>query len=224
MKALLQVITSSIGKKILMGISGILLVAFITIHMIGNLQIFLGEHALNQYAHLLKVSPEFLWVFRLGILLVATVHILAAITLTLENTGARPKDYLKEKSAASYASRTMIVSGIIAFIFLAYHILHFTAHVTNPGFDALLDANDKPDVYAMVIEGFSNGWVSLFYIAGVALLCWHLSHGVSSMFQSLGLRNKRSACLVDSAAILFALVIFLGMSAVPTAVFFKFIS
>jgi succinate dehydrogenase / fumarate reductase cytochrome b subunit len=224
MKALLQVVTSSIGKKILMGISGVLLVVFITVHMLGNLQIFLGEHALNQYAHFLKISPEFLWAFRLGMLLVVAIHVLAAIALTVENAGARPKNYLREKSAAGYASRTMIVGGIVVFIFVVYHILHFTAHVTNPEFNSLLDADGKPDVYVMVVEGFSNGWVSLFYVAGVALLCWHLSHGVSSMFQSLGLRNKRSACLIDGTAIVFALIVFLGMSAVPTAVFFKLIS
>ena len=224
MKALLQVVTSSIGKKILMGISGVLLVVFITIHMVGNLQIFLGAHALNQYAHMLKFSPEFLWAFRLGLLGVAVVHVLAAIALTMENQGARPVNYLREKSAASYASRTMIVSGLIVLAFLIYHILHFTAHVTNPEYSLMLDENQKPDVYEMVISGFSNVWVSAFYVLGVGLLCWHLSHGVSSMFQSLGLRNKRTACLLDCGAVLFALVIFVGMSAVPAAVYFKLIS
>jgi succinate dehydrogenase / fumarate reductase cytochrome b subunit len=207
-----------------MGVSGVLLVAFLTVHMLGNLQIFLGAHALNSYAHFLKISPELLWGFRLAMLGIVAVHILAAIALTLENNGARPVDYLREKSAASYASRTMIVSGIIVALFIAYHLLHFTAHVTNPEFDLLLDEQAKPDVYGMVIAGFSNPLTVAIYLIGVLLLSWHLSHGVSSMFQSLGLRNRRSACLIDSAAYLYAVVIFAGMAAVPAAVYFKLIS
>jgi succinate dehydrogenase / fumarate reductase cytochrome b subunit len=225
MKALLQVVTSSIGKKLLMGISGVLLVVFILVHMLGNLQIFLGPEELNRYAHFLKISPELLWGFRLAMLCIVAIHVLAAIALTMENRGARPKNYLMEKSAASYASRTMIVSGIVVFFFVVFHILHFTAHFgPYEVFNNLKDADGKPDVYQMVVDGFRDGWVSAFYVLGVGLLCWHLSHGVSSMFQSLGLRNKRSACLIDCAAVLFALVIFVGMSAVPTAVYFKLIS
>ncbi|MDR1304884.1 MAG: succinate dehydrogenase cytochrome b subunit [Verrucomicrobiales bacterium] len=224
MKALLQVVTSSVGKKILMGVSGVLLVAFVTVHMLGNLQIFLGEHALNGYAHFLKISPELLWGFRLAMLGIVAVHVLVALALTLENRGARPVAYAREKSAASYASRTMIVGGLVVAVFAIYHLLHFTAHTTNPEFDTLLDAGGQPDVYRMVLEGFSNGWVSLFYVLGVALLSWHLSHGVSSMCQSLGLRNRRSAWLIDRAAVGFALVVFAGMAAVPAAVYFKLIA
>ncbi|MDR2463324.1 MAG: succinate dehydrogenase cytochrome b subunit [Verrucomicrobiales bacterium] len=223
MKALFEVVTSSIGKKLLMGVSGVLLVAFITVHMLGNLQIFLGGHALNQYAHFLKISPELLWGFRLAMAGIIAVHVIVALALTVESFGARPKDYEKERNAASLASRTMIVSGLVILLFVGYHILHFTAHLTNPEFDALLDADSKPDVYRMVIEGFSNPWVSLVYVVGVLLLSWHLSHGVSSMMQSLGLRNRRSACLIDGAAVVFAVVVFVGMASVPAAVYFKLI-
>lgn len=224
MKALIQVLTSSLGRKYIMGITGFALVAFVIIHMLGNLQIFLGEETLNTYAHLLKASAEFLWVFRLGLLAMVVLHLAAAISLVMENKKARGKAYVKEQNSASWASRTMAVSGIIVLSFVIYHLLHFTAHVVDPGFSQLLDENGKPDVYRMVIVGFSNVWISGFYIVGVGLLCWHMSHGVSSMFQSLGFRNARSAPLLDKLAIAVAVVIFLGMTAVPTAVLFKIVS
>ncbi|MDD5261222.1 MAG: succinate dehydrogenase cytochrome b subunit [Methylacidiphilales bacterium] len=227
MKVLLQIVTSSIGKKILMGLSGIALAAFIVIHTLGNLQIFLGSNTLNAYAALLKASNEVLWGFRICLLLTASVHILAAIGLVHDNWRGRPIGYKKERSAASLASRTMIYSGLIVLAFLVFHILHFTvgtilhehfAHNLPP------DAAGRPDVYSMVVQGFSIPWVSAFYIISVALLSWHLSHGVGSMFQTLGLRNKRSAPFIDAFAILFAVFIFLGMSAVPTAVLLKIVS
>ena len=221
MKAIIQILTSSLGKKYIMAVSGLGLVAFIIIHMLGNLQIFLGQDALNQYAFLLKSNAAVLWGFRIGILALIVIHVTAAIALARENRGARPRAYNKEHSLASYASRTMIWSGLIVFAFIIYHILHFTALVTQPEYGdmrAHLDGELVHDVYGMVVSGFSNPLISGFYILSVGLLCIHMSHGISSMFQSVGLRNRSTAKLLDLAAYGISAIIFLGMAAVPAAV------
>jgi succinate dehydrogenase / fumarate reductase cytochrome b subunit len=229
MKALWSILTSSIGKKIIMGVTGFALVAFVFVHMAGNLQIFLGQEALNNYAHMLKAVPEVLWMFRLGLLAMVVLHIAAAAGLVLENRASRPLGYVAEKNAASYASRTMIWSGLIVLSFIVYHLLHFTVQVTNPEYRDMkaplehLGNKLVPDVYHMVIAGFSSPWVSGFYILSVGLLCLHMSHGVQSMFQSLGLRNKRSAPFLDTFSVAYAVLIFLGMSAVPAAVLLQIV-
>jgi succinate dehydrogenase / fumarate reductase cytochrome b subunit len=226
MKALLQVLTSSLGKKIVMAVTGFGLVAFVIVHMLGNLQIFLGADTLNAYAKLLKSSTELLWAFRLGLLGMAVLHIVAAVALVLENRKARPQDYSVEKNSASWASRTMPITGIIVAAFVIFHILHFTVGAIGSDYHAYnipRDAAGRPDVYTMVVTGFANPWISGFYILSVALLCGHMSHGVSSMFQSLGLRNRRSAPLLDKLALGVSLVVFLGMASVPAAILLNLI-
>ncbi|NJK90359.1 MAG: succinate dehydrogenase cytochrome b subunit [Blastochloris sp.] len=226
MTALTQIFTSSLGRKYIMGITGFGLVGFTIIHMLGNLQIFIGQDTLNAYAKLLKSSAEVLWAFRLALLAMVVLHLGAAISLVIDNRKARGQNYVKEKSLSSWASRTMIISGTIVLAFIVFHILHFTAGVIGVEYNAHVlpkDEQQRYDVYTMVIEGFSNPWISLFYIASVGLLSWHLSHGISSMFQSLGFRNARSAVFLDRASLGLALVIFAGMAVVPTAVLFKWI-
>lgn len=226
MKALFQVLTSSLGKKYIMAITGFGLVGFTIIHMLGNLQIFLGQDTLNAYATLLKASAEVLWAFRIGLVAMAVLHIAAAVGLVIENRKARPAGYEVEKNTATWASRTMPITGIIVASFVIFHILHFTVGAIGSDYYAHNlppDAEGRADVYTMVVEGFSNPWISGFYILSVGLLCWHLSHGVSSMFQSLGLRNRRSAPLLDRVATGVSLVVFLGMSSVPAAILFNLI-
>lgn len=226
MKALLQVLTSSLGKKIIMAVTGFGLVGFVIVHMLGNLQIFLGADTLNAYAKLLKSSAEVLWAFRLGLLGMAVLHIAAAVSLVLENRKARPEGYIVEKNCASWASRTMPITGIVVAAFVIFHILHFTVGAIGSEYHAYnlpRDEASRPDVYTMVVTGFANPWISGFYIISVALLCWHLSHGVSSMFQSLGLRNRRSAPLLDKLALGLSLVVFLGMASVPAAILLNLI-
>lgn len=225
MNAITQILTSSLGRKYIMGITGFGLVGFTIIHMIGNLQIFIGSDTLNAYAKLLKSSVEVLWAFRIGLLAMVVLHLAAAISLVIDNRKARGSSYVKEKSLATWASRTMAVSGTIVLAFVVFHILHFTAGVIGHEYSAhqLQDEQGRADVYRMVVEGFSNPWISGFYIVSVALLCWHLSHGVSSMFQSLGLRNSRSAFLLDKTALGLSFLIFAGMAAVPAAVLLQLV-
>jgi succinate dehydrogenase / fumarate reductase cytochrome b subunit len=205
-----------------MGVTGAMLFAFVIIHMIGNLQIFLPPEAINQYAKLLKASPEVLWGFRLGLLGLVVLHLYCAASLTKDNCKARPQAYATQTLVgATWASRTMAVSGVVIGLFLIFHILHFTAHVTHPEFKNLktvLDGKEAHDVYSMVVMGFSNRGISLFYVAAVGLLCVHLTHGVQSFFQSLGLVKDSYRPIIKTMSHVVPAVIFIGMSAVPLAV------
>jgi succinate dehydrogenase / fumarate reductase, cytochrome b subunit len=200
------------------------LFAFVVVHMLGNLQIFLGPEAINQYGYFLQSKPELVWAARLGLLVMVVLHIWAAIKLSAENRAARPDGYTYYKPAgASYASRTMLVSGIIVFGFIVYHLLHFTVQVeginlTGTNFMKLEDAKDRHDVYNMMIIGFSQPVVAVFYVFSMALLSLHLSHGLSSMFQSLGWKNRKYATMLDRFALITAGVLVVGYSIIPLAV------
>jgi len=219
MNMLLRHFTSSLGKKFLMAITGAGLFLFVIGHLLGNLQIFLGPEAINRYGHFLQTTPEILWPARIGLLVFVGIHIWASISLTLENRAARGTRYeVKEVVDATLASRTMIWSGLIIFAFVAFHLAHYTLMVVHPEFRDLRDANGWHDIYRMMIIGFSNYWVSGFYVLGIGLLCIHLSHGASAMFQSLGLNNAAYEAVIDRLATVAAVVIFLGYMSIPLAV------
>ena len=202
-----------------MAITGLALVGFVIAHLLGNLQIFLGPEALNRYGHFLQTTPELVWPLRIGLLAMIVLHIVAAIALSRENRAARPVPYAHfEVVAASYASRTMFMSGIIIFVFIVYHLLHFTIQVpqinlTGQDFRTLEDAKQRHDIYAMMVTGYRNPFVSGFYVLGIALLSLHLSHGISSMFQSLGFGKR-----FDRLAMTIAILIFVGYISIPAAV------
>jgi succinate dehydrogenase / fumarate reductase, cytochrome b subunit len=207
-----------------MAITGLALVGFVIAHLLGNLQIFLGPEALNRYGHFLQSTPELVWPLRIGLLAMTVLHIVAAIALTRQNRAARPVPYANfEVVAASYASRTMFMSGIIIFVFIVYHLLHFTIQVpqinfTNQDFRVLEDAKQRHDIYAMMVTGYRQPLVSGFYILGMALLSLHLSHGISSLFQSLGLSNRGYGRFLDGLAMATAIAIFVGYVSIPAAV------
>lgn len=222
MNILVRTFKSSLGKKYIMAVTGLALFLFVIAHMAGNLQIFLGRSAINSYAAFLKSKPGLLWSARAGLLALVILHIVSAIQLAARNRKARPVRYEEGRpTAASFASRTILVSGLIILAFIVYHLLHFTFGVTDPQDFALKDPTDplgRHDVYGMMVAGFSNPWVSAFYIISMGLLCLHLSHGVSSMLQSLGVRNKSNVRAIHRAARIAALVIFIGNAAIPIAV------
>jgi len=224
MKVITNIFGSTLGKKYVMAISGGAMFMFVVGHLVGNLQIFLGPEAINRYGHFLQSNVEIIWPARISMLAMIALHLWSAIALALENRAARPVPYANwQPTAASYASRTMIWSGFIVAAFIIYHLLHYTVMVqainlTGQDFHALTDAEGRHDIYKMVMVGFSNPFVSLFYVIAIGLLCLHLSHGVSAMFQSLGLKNHNYGPVIDKAAKLVALAIFLGYASIPIAV------
>lgn len=214
---------SSVTKKYLMSLSGAVLVLFVLGHMLGNLQMFIGPDLMNAYAHKLQSLPYgLLWIIRLFLLLCTGTHILMAILLTIENNAARSEKYrIKKRVQATLASATMGISGSVLLFFIVFHLLHFTVRSIFPEYQTfvtLLEGREVPDVYKMVIVGFSKTTVSVFYIFAMAILCMHLSHGVTSMFQSIGWRNKKWKPFLDQFALIYGWVIFLGFSSIPIAV------
>lgn len=218
MNLLARAYRSSLGKKYIMAITGLLLFLFVIVHMLGNLQVYIGRDAMNAYAALLKSKPALLWTARAGLLIVAMLHIWSALQLAAENRAARPQPYAEGKPIATYAARTILVSGLIILAFVVYHLMHFTFGVTNPEFMEMHDPLGRHDVYGMVIHAFRNRWVSVFYIVSMALLCLHLSHGVSSIFQSLGIRRRSSLTAFNRFAQLSAIVVFIGNCSIPISI------
>jgi len=216
---------SSIGLKWMMALSGLALVGFVVVHMIGNLQVFLGADALNHYAVALREMPfQLLWVARVILLAAVLVHIFSAVRLTNLNRAARPEAYAMKKPVAStYASRTMMMGGLILLAFIVYHLAHFTFGITNPADFARHDAQGRHDVYAMVILGFTNPIVTGAYVLAMVPLAMHLSHGASSLFQSLGISHPKYDPLLRSIGPFLATVIFVGNVSMPIAVLAGFV-
>ncbi|MCH6257703.1 succinate dehydrogenase cytochrome b subunit [Puniceicoccaceae bacterium K14] len=213
---------TSIGKKVIMAVTGLILVGFVIGHLIGNLQIFLPPEKINEYAHFLQSLGKVLWLIRIGLLVAVVLHIWMAVSLVLENRAARKKGYQSQKTLrASYASRTMKYSGLIVFAFIVYHLLHFTVKSTH-GEDfypmTMLHGEKVYDVHTMMVLGFQQPLVSIFYLIAIALLSLHLSHGFSSMFQSLGLRTRSWSGLLEKLAITISVLYFLGNAAIVIAV------
>ncbi len=224
MKMIANLFRSSLGKKFIMAVTGFILFGFIVGHLAGNLQIFFGPEAINRYGKFLHENVELLWPVRIVLIAIFGLHLWSAIKLSLENKAARPVAYAEYQAFGStYASRTMLMSGIILGIFLIYHLLHYTAQVpavnlTHTDFTRLVDQKDRANIFEMMVIGFRQPLVSVFYIIGVGLVCLHLSHGASSMFQSMGWKNDAYRPILDRLARLVALLIFLGYISIPIAV------
>jgi succinate dehydrogenase / fumarate reductase cytochrome b subunit len=201
-----------------MALSGLALLGFVVMHLAGNLLIFRGPGALNAYAAKLEHLGGWLWVPRIGLLAALLVHIWASIQVTLENRRARPRAYARFRPAeTTLAARTMMATGILLLAFLVYHLLHFTFRVTHPEISHGLDALGRRDVYTMVVRSFQQPLLSLAYFLGVGAVCFHLSHGIASTCQTLGLSNERTLALLSQAGAWAAVLIFLGYSAIPLA-------
>ena len=227
MNFLMKIWCSSLGKKYIMGISGFVLVFFIFAHLMGNLQIFVGPYWINTYGLFLHERHEILWPARIVLFTLVVLHISAAFKLRAENRAARPVGYANapEPLAASYASRTILMSGIMIAAFVIFHLLHYAlgvraVNLTGIDFSALRDSEGRPDLYLMMLLGFSQWPVSVFYIIAVGLLCLHLSHGMRAMFQSVGWKWTFGGVskLPDRIARWTALVIFILYASIPTAV------
>jgi len=204
----------------IVALSGIILILFVIGHLLGNLQIFLGPDWINGYSQHLRDLGPILWIIRIFLLTTVIVHIYVTIRLAIDNRRARPEAYIdKQHVKATFASRHMVMSGLIVLAFIIYHIAHFTVRVTDRRF-ALLKADplNHYDVYSMMVYGFQSIYVSSVYVLGLFLLALHLSHGSSSFFQSLGLNNKTLTPRLAFGGRVFAWLLFLGYTSIPIAV------
>jgi len=216
---------SQIGKKIVMAVTGLIGVGFVIGHMIGNLKVFLGPAAFNEYAEFLREVGEpvlpystLLWIIRLVLLGAIGLHILAAYQLTRMDWAGRPVRYTKRKDVqATFASRTMRWGGVIILLFLIYHLLDLTLGVLNPNFV-------RGDAYHNFVASFSLWPVTLFYVAAMLPLGLHIYHGFWSLFQTLGLNNRTYNQLLRALAVLIALVLVVGFVAGPLGVLFGIVS
>lgn len=203
---------SSIGGKVTMAVTGLLLFAFVVAHLLGNLLLFSGPEALNAYAKGLHDLGPGLWIARAGLLLVFVVHVATAFRLARQNRAARPVGYAVEETVqASFASRSMVLSGLSLLAFVVYHLLHFTFGVTNPGdFARKTGGAGGFDVHAMVTASFANPAIALAYAAFQVVLFLHLSHGIQSLAQTLGLHHGRYTPMIKTLSFALAALVALG--------------
>ena len=214
--------TSSIGAKVLMAITGLGLVIFIIGHLAGNLLVFGGPDATNGYAEALHSKPAFLWTARIGVIALFLAHILASLRTKLWDRESRPVRYAVDATRkASFASRTMLVTGLLILAFLLYHLAHFTLGWTHPAeFPGAepLDPRGPNTVYSMVIRAFQRPGISILYGAAMVFLGLHMSHGISSLFQHLGLWGQRFARWIRAAGVAVAVAIAALFVLIPVAI------
>ncbi|MHC4938270.1 MAG: succinate dehydrogenase cytochrome b subunit [Planctomycetota bacterium] len=218
---------SSIGAKSVMAVTGLLLFLFLIGHLAGNLLIFKGSDAINSYAQGLQNLGPGLWIVRLGLLAVFVAHIWTAIKLTAENKEARPVRYQKEDTLkATWASRYMMLTGMVVLAFVVYHLLHFTFHQFGPRgtpTEVLADGTKRVDVYTMVIKGFRDPMISITYLIAHALLLSHLLHGIQSLGQTLGWNHDAVRPLVKKGLPGLAVLVVLGKVCIPLSILLGFI-
>jgi succinate dehydrogenase / fumarate reductase cytochrome b subunit len=207
-------VDSTIGRKVIMAATGAILFGFVLAHMLGNLQVYLGPDAMNNYAVFLRqvLHGTGLWIARVVLLVAVVLHIWSAASLTLTSRRARPEGYRLEKwKESTYASRTMRWGGVILLLFIIYHLLHFTTGTLHQSFI-------EGDVYHNFVAGFRNVWVSAFYIFAMLALGLHLRHGLWSMCQTLGVSHPRYIRMAHVGAWIFAAIIVIGNISFPLAV------
>jgi len=205
---------SSVGKKTMMAVTGLIGVLFVIGHMVGNLQVFQGAERINAYGHLLH-GPlnELLWVARVVLFLAVVLHVVAASQLTLLDRAARPIGYARRiPQVATLASRTMRLGGVLLLVFIVVHILHFTTGTIRPTGVFAAD-----DVYANVVSGFRIPWVTAFYVVSMLALGFHLYHGAWSSFRSLGAAPPSPQPLRRRLALAIAVIVSVGFALVPVA-------
>ncbi|HEX6533795.1 MAG TPA: succinate dehydrogenase cytochrome b subunit [Gemmatimonadaceae bacterium] len=207
---------STIGKKIVMAATGLIMVAFVIVHMIGNLQVFVSPQKINGYSYFLHhIIGELLWVARVVLLVSVVLHIVAAYQLTRLDRAARPVGYArKTPQAATVASRTMRWGGVALALFIVFHILHLTTGTIQPV------PYTEGDVYANLVGGFQVWWVTLIYVLAMIALGLHMFHGGWSSIRTLGMSQPQRQPLRRPVAFTLAVIVWIGFTCVPVAIFF----
>ena len=209
---------SSIGKKIVVGLTALILILYVLGHLIGNLQIYMGQNQINAYAKLLHDLGPILWAVRAVLLAAFVTHIVATIQLAHENRLAKPQTMRPRLPTIDARIANEIISGLIVLCFVIYHLLQFTLHVTDPEFRNLRDSLGRPNVYRMLILGFRHPLVSLFYVLALFLLASHLSHGFESVTQTLGIDNRKISRFVSAGGQTLTWLIFAGYVSIPATI------
>jgi succinate dehydrogenase / fumarate reductase, cytochrome b subunit len=218
---------STVALKVIMALSGLILIGYLLVHMYGNLKVFSGQQAFDEYAHHLRVFGEpilpyegLLWIVRVVLLVSVLAHIYAGVVLWRRDHRARggARRYHSARAARgvqrSYSSFTLRYGGLTIAAFVVYHILHFTANVLAPG-----GASDSP--YQRVVNGFQIWWVLLIYLISMLAVCFHLRHGTYSALTTLGLNSSVPARFrLNVLGYVVAAVIFVGFMLPPLAIFF----
>jgi succinate dehydrogenase / fumarate reductase cytochrome b subunit len=210
---------SAIGKKVVMAVTGLIGIAYVIGHMVGNLQVFQGADKINAYAAMLHGPlKSFVWAARLVLLAAVVLHVVAAWQLTRLDRAARPVGYARrEPQVSTLASRTMRAGGVLLLVFLVFHILHFTTGTVQP-------APFVPgDVYGNLVGGFRVWWVALFYVVSMLALGFHLFHGAWSSARTLGVSRPTPRPFRRPVAALLAVLVAAGFSIVPLAIFFAIV-
>jgi succinate dehydrogenase / fumarate reductase, cytochrome b subunit len=214
-------VRSTVGRKVVMAVTGVLLVLFLVAHMVGNLKVFLGAGSFDHYAHWLRgigtpLLPRsgYLWVQRVVLTLAVVGHMWAATSLALRARAARPVRYVHRRPVqGSYAARTMRWGGVIIALFVVYHVLDLTTGDLNP-------VGDRAHPYANVVADFApdRWYVTLFYVLAVLAVGFHLRHGVFSALRTLGQHSGRGERHARALALATAVVLCAGFLSVPFAV------
>ena len=212
----MQLFSSTVGRKILMAITGQLMVLFVVVHLIGNSTIYLGW--LNAYAHHLHAFPPLVWIFRLVMLLFVGTHACYGILITLENNAANPGAYaVSRQLKATFSSKNMIWTGLLILVFVVYHMCHFTARLT-PDIVANTLPDGGTDVFTMVVSSFQHGIIALIYVAAMIVLFLHLNHGIQSFFQTMGWNNDCSLPVISKVCRIIAVIFLIGYSSIPIVI------
>jgi len=214
----MRLLSDSIGRKAVVAVTGLFMVLFVVVHLLGNSTIFAGPDGINAYAEKLHGLGPFVWAFRLVMLCLLGLHVIFAVLLTLENRDANPGKYaVKKMLKANLASETMIWTGLLLLAFLIYHLLQFTVRITP---DIVLgnDAKNRVDVFTMVYTSLRITPIALIYVAAMVALFLHLSHGIQSIFQSIGLNNDKTMPQFTVLGKLLSALFLLGYSAIPVLI------
>lgn len=214
---------SLIISKMLVAITGLMMVGFILGHTAANILVFLGpdlgRELLNAYGAGLRETPLILWGARISLSIAVLVHIVLTIKLTMLNKAAKPVGYKVNKTRrANFSSKGMMLFGLVILFFLVYHLLHYTLGVTHPDFMNLIDDKGRHDVYSMVIAGFSEPLISLFYVLGVISLGFHLRHGIQSMVHTLGFNGTKLSERTNKIGTLISIVVTILLALIPISV------
>lgn len=218
-----QYTRSTVGRKTLVAITGVILLSFLVAHVVGNLQMFEGRGPtpettkMNEYSALLRKEMVLLWAARIGLLVAAITHVVCTISLAIQNKAARPQGYIMKKTYSTAASRMMVFGGLFILCYIVYHLLHFTLGVVHKDFF------HPHDVYQNVIDSFHNPMISGVYIIAMIFLFFHLFHGTVALFETLGMTNPLHIKMIEKVGLLVSVGICGGFISIPVAVYLGWI-